>query len=241
MIITVEELAKSLDSTLVKADASEGDIRKLCDEAKKFNCASVVVNPCFVPIASDLLKDTSIRVGTVVGFPLGAQTTTEKCFETINNIVNGASEIDFVMNIGFLKSRQYDELFRDIKAVVLAAKRGQMKNPTKSIITKVIIETCYLTEEEKRITCKITEKSGVDFVKTSTGFACAGATKEDVKLLRRLLPTNIGIKASGGIRTLEQADSYMELGASRIGTSTAAQIMQEYLASNKKTTTSKHN
>ncbi len=233
MIVNIEELAKSIDSTLVKADASEGDIRKLCDDAKEFNFASVVVNPCFVKVAAGLLKDTPVRVGTVVGFPLGAQTTTEKCFETINNIVNGASEIDFVMNIGFLKSRQYDEAYRDIKAVVVSAKRGQMKNPSLTIMTKVIIEACYLTEEEKKIACKIAEKCGVDFVKTSTGYGSVGATEDDVRMLRRSLPLSIGIKASGGIYSLEQVDKFMELGATRIGTSSAAKIMQEYLTLNK--------
>ncbi len=233
MIVNIEELAKSIDSTLVKADASEGDIRKLCDDAKEFNFASVVVNPCFVKVAAGLLKDTPVRVGTVVGFPLGAQTTTEKCFETINNIVNGASEIDFVMNVGFLKSRQYDEVYRDIKAVVVSAKRGQMKNPSLTIMTKVIIEACYLTEEEKKIACKIAEKCGVDFVKTSTGYGSAGATEDDVRMLRRSLPLSIGIKASGGIYSLEQVDKFMELGATRIGTSSAAKIMQEYLTLNK--------
>lgn len=233
MIVSKEELAKSLDSTLLKAAASEGDIRKLCDDAKEFNFASVVVNPCFVPIARTILLDTPIKVSTVVGFPLGANTTTEKCFETINCIVNGASEIDFVMNIGFMKSRQYEELYRDVKAVVISAKRGQMKNPTTTVITKFIIETCYLTDEEKRIACKIAEKAGVDFVKTSTGLGSAGATEEDIRLLRRLLPLSIGVKASGGIKTLEDADNFLELGATRVGTSSAVNIMQEYLSVNK--------
>jgi len=233
MIINVEELAKSIDYSLLRPDAMEGDVRKLCDEAKKFNFACVIVNPCFVKLAASLLNETPVRVGTVVGFPLGASTTTEKCFETINNIVNGATEIDFVMNLGFIKARQYDELFRDIKAVVVAAKRAQMKNPKITILTKAIIEACYLTDEEKRVACRIAEKAGVDFIKTSTGFANGGAQVADVRLLRKILPNNIGVKAAGGINSLADTDAFIEVGASRIGTSSAVSIMNEYLAKSK--------
>lgn len=229
MIVTIEELAKSIDYALLRPEATEGDVKKLCDEAKKFNFASVVVNPCFVKKAAQLLENSPVRVGTVVGFPLGANTTTEKCFATINSIVNGATEIDFVMNIGFLKARQFDQLFRDIKAVVVAAKRGQMKNPKLSILTKVIIETGFLTDEEKRIACKVAEKAGVDFVKTSTGYANGADTAEkDVRLLRRLLPPNIGVKAAGSISSLADASKLIEVGASRIGTSNGPFIVNEY-------------
>ncbi len=235
MLEGVHELAKSIDCTLLKPDATEADVKKLCQQAKKYGFATVVINPCFVRSASSLLKNTTVRVGTVVGFPLGANTTTEKCFETINNIVNGATEIDFVMNIGYLKARQYDDLFRDIKAVVVAAKRGELKRPNTTIITKVIIEACCLTEDEKHIACKIAEKAGVDFVKTSTGFLNGGGAKEkDVRLLRRLLPSTIGIKAAGGINTLAEANGYIEIGASRIGTSNGIEIVKEYLAVTKK-------
>ena len=233
MIIEVTELAKSIDSTLLKANASEGDVRSLCDVAKKHNFASVVVNPTFVKMADEILKDAPVRVGTVVGFPLGASTTTEKCFETINNIVNGACEIDFVMNLGYLKSAKYDEFYRDAKAVVLAAKRGQMKSPGKTIFTKMILETCYLSKDEIKIACKVAEKAAVDFVKTSTGFGSEGATEENVELLRKILPTNIGIKASGGIKEFKQADKFLDLGASRLGTSSAEKIMQEYATASK--------
>jgi deoxyribose-phosphate aldolase len=233
MIVGEKQLIKSIDHTNLKADATEGDIRKLCAEAIRFQFASVFVNPTHVKLAADLLQGSSVRVGSVVGFPLGATTTTVKCFETINNIVSGAREIDFVINLGFLKTRKYDDLYHDMKAVVMSAKREQLANKNTSIITKAILECCYLTDEEIKVACKLLTQAGVDFAKTSTGMGSYGATERHVTLLRRNLPLEIGIKASGGIKTVEQAVNFITLGANRIGTSSSVKIMEEFLKSSK--------
>lgn len=229
MIVDDKQFAKSIDHTNLRPDATEGDISKLCTEAISFDFATVFVNPTHVKLAAEMLKKTTVRVGTVVGFPLGATTTTVKCFETINNVVNGADEIDFVINLGFLKAHQYDELFHDMKAVVMAANREQLANRGSSVITKAILECCYLTDDEIKIACKILTQAGVDFAKTSTGMGSCGATENHIRLLRRTLSSQIGVKASGGIRTADQALEFITMGANRIGTSAGVQIMKEFL------------
>ena len=229
-MIEIEQLAKSIDHTNLQPDAIEEDIRNLCIEAVKYNFAAVYVNPVFVKLASALLKNSTVRVGTTVAFPLGATATTVKCFETINNVVNGAQEIDFVINIGFLKTGKFDEFFHDLKAVVMAAKRQQIANDHRNIITKAILECCYLSDEEIKTACKLLTQAGVDFAKTSTGMGPYGATEKHVELLRRNLPSTIGVKASGGIRTAQQAVNMMMAGACRIGTSAGVAIIKEYMA-----------
>lgn len=210
-------IAKMIDHTLLKADTTKAQIVKLCEEAKQYGFASVCVNPTWVATAAELLKDTDVKVCTVIGFPLGANTPETKAFETKNAIENGATEVDMVINIGALKDGNDDLVERDIRAVVEAAKG--------KALVKVIIETCLLTEEEKVRACQLAVKAGSDYVKTSTGFSTGGATTEDVALMRKTVGPNIGVKASGGVRDIKSAMAMVEAGATRIGTSSGAAIV----------------
>ncbi|MED4229328.1 deoxyribose-phosphate aldolase [Neobacillus cucumis] len=213
-----KNIAQMIDHTLLKADATEAEVRKLLEEAKQFKFASVCLNPTWVKTAAEFLKCCpEVKVCTVIGFPLGATTSEVKAFETKNAIDNGATEVDMVINIGALKDGQYDVVEKDIKAVVDAAKG--------KALTKVIIETCLLTEEEKVKACELAVKAGADFVKTSTGFSTGGATVEDVALMRKIVGPKIGVKASGGVRSLEDAEAVMKAGANRIGASSGVKIM----------------
>lgn len=210
--MTQTAIAPLIDHTLLKADARREDIIKLAEEAKTYGFASVCVNPGFVSTAYEVLKDTpQVKVCTVIGFPLGANTPEVKAFETKDAIANGATEVDMVINISALKDGNDDYVAADIKAVVDAAKG--------KALTKVIIETCLLTEEEKVRACKLAVQAGADFVKTSTGFSTGGATKEDIALMRKTVGPDVGVKASGGVRSAEDALVMIEAGASRIGTS----------------------
>jgi deoxyribose-phosphate aldolase len=211
-------IAKLIDHTKLNPDATFDDIHKLCDEAKNYGFCSVCVNPFYVNYAKDLLKGTDIKVAVVVGFPLGATTTSVKVLETEEAVNNGADEIDMVLNIGALKSKKYDLVYEDIKEVV--EKAGDKT-------VKVIIETCLLTEDEKIIACSIAKAAGAGFVKTSTGFSTGGATEEDVKLMRKIVGDNVGVKASGGVRTYEDAIKMIEAGANRIGASKGVEIIEE--------------
>lgn len=213
-----KELANIIDHTLLKADATQAEIIKLCAEAKEFNFASVCVNPSMVKLASEELKGCDVDVCTVIGFPLGATTSEVKAFEVKNTIENGATEVDMVINIGKLKDRDLEYVKNDIKAVVEAAKG--------KALTKVIIETCLLTEEEKIIACKLSKKAGSDFVKTSTGFSTGGATVEDIKLMRETVGPEMGVKASGGVRSKKDALAMIENGATRIGASASISICE---------------
>lgn len=210
-------LAQMIDHTLLKANATKAEIQKLAEEAKEYSFASVCVNPTWVKTAAEILKDTPVKVCTVIGFPLGATTTEVKAFEASNAIENGATEVDMVINIGALKDKQYDIVESDIKAVVEAAKG--------KALTKVIIETCLLTNEEKEMACQLSVKAGADFVKTSTGFSTGGATVEDVALMRKVVGPTIGVKASGGVRSLEDAENMVNAGATRIGASSGVAIV----------------
>ncbi|MEH6988993.1 deoxyribose-phosphate aldolase [Cytobacillus firmus] len=210
-------VAKMIDHTLLKADATKDQIEKICAEAKEYNFASVCVNPTWVKLSSDLLNGTEVKVCTVIGFPLGASTPETKAFETKNAIENGATEVDMVINIGALKGGDNDLVERDIRAVVDAAKG--------KALTKVIIETCLLTEEEKIRACELSVKAGADFVKTSTGFSTGGATAEDIALMRKTVGPDLGVKASGGVRSAEDAQKMIEAGATRIGASSGAAIV----------------
>lgn len=211
------KLNKYIDHTLLKADASQEQIETLIEEAKKYDFASVCVNPTWVHFAAQALKATDVKVCTVIGFPLGANTPELKAFETSDAIQNGADEVDMVINIGALKSRNFDLVERDIRAVVEAAK---------GTLVKVIIETCLLTDDEKVKACQIAQKAGADFVKTSTGFSTGGATVADVALMRKTVGPDMGVKASGGARSYEDALAFIKAGATRIGASSGVAIME---------------
>jgi deoxyribose-phosphate aldolase len=212
------DVAAMIDHTLLKPDATKDQVIKLCEEAKQYNFASVCVNPTNVSLAASILKGTPVKVCTVIGFPLGATTPTAKAIETRDAIANGATEVDMVINVGALKSGDYDLVKRDIEAVVDAA-RGKA-------IVKVIIETALLTDEEKVKACLLAKLAGADFVKTSTGFGPGGATVEDIRLMRKVVGSDMGVKASGGIRNLESARKMIEAGASRIGASASVAIVK---------------
>lgn len=213
----LQQYAAMIDHTLLKADATKENIQELCQEAKQFGFASVCVNPVWVRYCAEQLAGTAIKVCTVIGFPLGAVTTATKVFETKNAIANGAQEIDMVINIGALKDGQYTVVCEDIRAVVEAA-NGH--------IVKVIIETCLLTDKEKEQACTLAVDAGAHFVKTSTGFSTDGATVHDVVLMRKTVGPTIGVKASGGIRSLEYMNKMIEAGATRIGASASVEMMK---------------
>ncbi len=214
-----KELAGMMDHTLLKAFATPEQIEKVCREAIEIGAASVCVNPVNVPQVAKLLKGTGVKTCTVIGFPLGANTPAVKAFETKDAIANGAEEVDMVINIGALKSGNADAVYEDIKAVVDAA------NGT---LTKVIIETCYLTDEEKVIACQMAAKAGANFVKTSTGFGTGGATAHDVALMKKSIPATMKVKASGGMRTWEDVIPNLEAGADRLGVSASIAILEGF-------------
>ena len=207
-----------IDHTLLKQDATKEQVEKICAEAKEYTFASVCVNPTWVKISAELLTGTPVKVCTVIGFPLGASTPETKAFETTDAINNGASEIDMVLNVGALKSEDLDLVRRDIEAVVNSAKG--------KAIVKVILETCLLTKDEIKVASQLSKNAGADFVKTSTGFSSGGATFEDVALMREVVGPDLGVKASGGVRSLEDVQKMIEAGATRIGASSGVQIMQ---------------
>lgn len=209
-------LAKYIDHTILKAVATKQDVTKLCAEAAQYGFASVCVNPFWVSLCADLLKGSGVKVCTVIGFPLGANASNVKAFEAELAIKEGADEVDMVINIGALKSGMLDVVKEDIAAV---------RESSKGKTLKVIIETSYLTEEEKKTVCKICAECGVDFVKTSTGFSDAGAKAEDVKLMAEA--SGLAVKASGGIRSKEDALKMIEAGASRLGTSAGVKIVAD--------------
>lgn len=212
-------LNKMIDHTLLKPEATKEMIENLCREAKEFDFKSVCVNPYWVSTAYEELRDSDVLVCTVVGFPLGATTKETKFFETDFAVQEGADEIDMVINVGALKSKQYDVVLEDIKSVVQAANGRTVK---------VIIETCLLTDEEKVKACELSKEAGANFVKTSTGFSTAGANVEDVELMRSIVGDALEVKASGGIRDLDTALKMIEAGATRLGVSAGVQIMKEY-------------
>ncbi|PFN07610.1 deoxyribose-phosphate aldolase [Bacillus cereus] len=209
--------AKLIDHTLLKPDTKKEAIVTLCEEAKKHDFASVCVNPTWVETAAELLKGTDVKVCTVIGFPLGANTPETKAFETQDAIAKGATEVDMVINIGALKDKNDELVERDVRAVVEVTKG--------KALVKIIIETCLLTEEEKIRACELSVKAGVDFVKTSTGFSTGGATVEDVALMRKTVGPKIGVKASGGVRNGQDMDAMVEAGATRIGTSAGVALV----------------
>lgn len=213
------ELNRYIDHTLLKADATPEQIKKLCEEAKEYNFASVCVNSCYVPLASELLKGSDTKVCCVVGFPLGAMLSEAKAQETRLAVDAGAEEADMVINVGMAKEGNWDYIKSDIAAVVAAA------HP--KAIVKVIIECCLLTDEEKVSACLAAKEAGADFIKTSTGFSTHGATEEDVKLMRKTVGDSMGVKAAGGIRTYADAVKMISAGANRLGASAGIAIMEQ--------------
>lgn len=207
---------KFIDHTALKPDTKKETIIKLCDEAKEYNFASVCVNPTWVRFCADYLKDCEVNVCTVIGFPLGANTSEVKAFEAKNAIENGADEVDMVINIGALKDGNTELVYNDIKAVV---------DVSGSHCVKVIIETCLLTDEEKVVACELSKKAGATFVKTSTGFSTGGATAHDVALMKKTVGDACEVKASGGVRNSNDMMAVIDAGATRIGTSSGVQLM----------------
>lgn len=217
---TAHDWASFIDHTLLKPEASEADIKRLCDEAAEFGFASVCVNPAWVKKAAAFLRGTGVPVCTVIGFPLGATLPDVKAFEARRSIFNGAREVDMVINIGALKSGDDCAVEDDIRAVAQAAHEN-------GVLLKVIIETALLTDEEKVRACLASKNAGADFVKTSTGFAKGGATVDDVALMRRTVGSALGVKASGGVKGIDDARAMFEAGATRIGASVGVKIAQE--------------
>lgn len=223
-MISIEELAGMIDHTNVQRDATDEAIQTLCHEADDYDFGCVCVTPTQADLASELLENSNTQVCVVIGFPFGVQTPRAKAFEAEEAVANGASELDMVMNIGALKSGHYSLVQADIAAVVGAA-RGH--------VVKVILETALLTRDEKVIACQLAREAGAHYVKTSTGFGVSGATVEDVRLMRETVGLEMGVKAAGGIRDLETAMAMIDAGASKIGTSTGVQIMEELLEQGK--------
>ena len=213
----IKKILASVDHTLLSQTATWKDIKKVCDEGMKYGAASVCIPPCFVKEASEYVSG-KIKICTVIGFPNGYNTTAVKCFETADAVKNGADEIDMVINIGALKAGKYDAVLAEIKAV---------KEACAGKLLKVIIETCLLTAEEKIKMCELVTASGADYIKTSTGFSTGGATREDIALFAAHIGENVKIKAAGGIKSFEDAEDMMKLGASRLGTSRLIKIMIE--------------
>jgi deoxyribose-phosphate aldolase len=220
LAISGEELAKMIDSTVVKATATKSEVEKLCKEAVQYSFGCVCVNPVYVKMAATLLKGSNVKVCSTIGFPFGVTLPEIKALEAVKAIEKGAEELDMVINLSALKSGDYEAVKRDIAAVV------DVKRLSKKMVVKVIIETAHLTNEEKIVACKLAKEAGADFVKTSTGLFGKGATIEDVRLMRRTVGPDMGVKAAGGIRTYADAVAMIEAGANRIGTSTAVAIIK---------------
>lgn len=213
------EYNKFIDHTLLKPEATSDQIEKLCQEAKEYDFMSVCVNPCYVRMASDLLRGTDVRVCTVIGFPLGASTLESKVFEAVDAVYKGADEVDMVQNIGKAKEHDYDYIEKEVRAV-----REKIRSDH---VLKVILETCLLTPEEIAECSKACKRAGADFVKTSTGFSKGGATVEAVKIMREAVGPEMGVKASGGVHTREEMLALIEAGATRIGASSGIALMKE--------------
>lgn len=212
------DYAKMIDHTLLKPEASREQVKKLCREAAEYGFHSVCVNSCYVSFCADLLKDSDVKVCTVIGFPLGAMSSAGKAAEAAAAVKDGADELDMVINVGMIKSGDWEYVRRDIEEVVKAA--------GSRALVKVILETCLLTDDEKRIACRVCREAGAAYVKTSTGFSTGGATAADVRLMREEARDSMGVKASGGIRSLKDAEEMATAGADRIGTSSGIAIVR---------------
>jgi len=221
--MTKEQLVKLFDHTCLYAYATEAHMKKLCDEARTYNFAMVAVNSVQVKLCKKFLKDTDVHVGAAIGFPLGQTTIASKVFETVDAIQNGADEVDYVINITELKEGNYDYIREEMRQIVAECRKA-------NVISKVIFENCYLTQEEKEILCKIALEVKPDFIKTSTGFGTGGATLEDVKLMKSIVGDTVKVKAAGGVRDLETCLAMVEAGVERIGTSAAVKITEEFIS-----------
>ena len=212
----ITKILSTVDHTLLSQSATWDEIKAICDDGIKYGCASVCIPPSYVKKASEY-ADGKIKICTVIGFPNGYNTTRVKCFEATDAVENGADEIDMVINIGMLKDKKYEELFTEI---------SEVKKACKGKLLKVIIETCLLTDEEKKAMCRIVSESGADFIKTSTGFSTGGATREDIKLFSENVDSRLKIKAAGGIASIKDAEDMLSLGAERLGTSRIVKIVK---------------
>ena len=213
----IKDILEKCDHTLLRVDCTSGEIRALCDQAIKYNCASVCIPPCHVPGAKRYVGD-KLKICTVIGFPNGYMTTAAKAFEAADAVKNGADEIDMVINVSMVKDGCWDDVEKDISAV---------REATRGHILKVIIECCLLTDDEKIRLCGIVAKCGADYIKTSTGFSKGGATREDVKLMRENCPASVKVKAAGGISSLQDAEDFIALGADRLGPSRIVKLAME--------------
>jgi deoxyribose-phosphate aldolase len=220
LAVSKEELARIIDSTNVKSTATKSEIEKMCKEAVEYGFGCVCVNPVYVKLAATLLKGSKVKVCSTIGFPFGVTLSEIKALEAVKAVENGAEELDMVINLSALKSGDYEAVKRDVAAVV------DVKRLSNEIVVKVIIETDYLTKDEKVIACRLVKEAGADFVKTSTGFFGKGACVEDVRLMRETVGSDFGVKAAGGIRTYADAVAMIGAGANRIGTSTAVAIVE---------------
>lgn len=222
--MTRRELASCIDHTFLKAAGDIGAVERLCEEARRYRFACAMVNPAEVARAAALLDGSGVRVGTVVGFPLGQNTVATKCCEAVEAVRNGALDIDYVLNIRDLRSKPSESVREDLELMNLAPRKV-----SDDVVTKLIIECCYLSDDEKVLACRLAKKAGFDFVKTSTGFGPGGATVEDVALMRKTVGKGMGVKAAGGIRTLDDALGMLAAGANRLGCSAGVEIVSQYV------------
>ncbi|CAN5284445.1 deoxyribose-phosphate aldolase [soil metagenome] len=227
MSMRVREFAKTVDHTILKPDTTEEDVRRVCEEAAHYHFAAVCILPCYVRMAAEELRGVDVKVATVISFPFGADNMVVKNAAVRDAIAGGASEIDVVMNISRLLSGDFSYVAEELSSINQEISAIAMNNGLNDIVLKVIVETAYLTDEMKRLATRMVAASGADFIKTSTGFAPSGATLDDVSLLRQEAPEGLGVKASGGIRTLEDSLDMLNAGASRLGLSGSVGIMQE--------------
>jgi len=223
--MTKKEIASFIDHTQLNACATEDDIKKLCEEAKKYGFASCCVNPFYVPLVSSLLAGTAVKVCTVIAFPLGSCSVDDKASQAAMCVAEGADEVDMVVNLGAVKDKKWDDIYEEIYAVRCAVNDVDT-GTDKKIIVKVILETCYLNDEEIIELCKISRKAGADFVKTSTGFGSSGASVHAVELMRKTVGDKMGVKASGGIHSFEEACAMINAGANRLGCSASVKIVE---------------
>lgn len=227
MAMRVREFAKTVDHTLLKPDATEKEISRLCEEAAHYHFAAVCIPPCYVRLAARELRGVDVKVATVISFPFGADTTAIKAASVRDAIIGGASELDVVMNISKFLSGDFNYVAEELASLNQEVSVVAMNNGLNDVVVKIIVETAYLTDKMKRLATQIVASSGADFIKTSTGFAPLGATPEDVALLREEAPEGLAVKASGGIRTLQDALDILNAGASRLGMSAGVSIMEE--------------
>ena len=227
--LTREQLAKTIDQTLLSPTATLQAVHGLCVTAKRNHFAAVCINPSYIPIAKKVLSGSDVKICSVVGYPLGANSIETKVFEARDNVKKGADELDVVVNIGMIKSGNYSYIEKEIGIIISVIRREQMAEYNKHINVKIVIENGSLTKEEVKKVCKIVEESGADFIKTSTGFGVRGVELDDVRLIREVVTRNIGVKAAGGIRTFKDAQALIDAGATRIGTSSGISIIEEYV------------